>query len=346
MDLIGLGAKINNTLFADNLGKDKRYKKEQDPPMLGSASQLGNWESESARIQFHKNLSGDAAALCAYVYSSNPLTRGKTYKSKSGNWIPYGDNVSKSVHISNSKNLLSSMSPSNVFSKLKGRLRRERTGFGSMLFYQKGENSEKIVRVAYVTEGSGSLSSLDNQLTSKNTLDRIFNTGRVLWDRVGDWVLSNVMQGLTGLSPQHTFSIQNAKILNEICKNNDIKELYFFGHSLGGGLAVSNALATMRPAIVFDMAGLHLQRLIRYKKNYDELLRQHNILSYYYEGEALSSIVWTLLGLKHNGNRYAIENDENTMRDKITMNFGLHSLDKICDSFGLKEYKILEDEAI
>lgn len=334
MDKYFLGRKINESLFANNLGKDNRLEEGQDTPMLGT--QIGDWESEQDKIDFHKNLSKDAAALCAFVYKSNPLTKSKTYQTTNGNWYPLTndfDEIGSKLSLGSSN--------SNLFSQLKGRLRRERTGFGSMLFYQKGNNG-KIVRLAYVTEGSGSLSSLENQLEVNNSIDKIKNTTRVIWDRIGDWVLTNLIQGLTGLSPQHTFSIQNAKMLNDICTKNDIKELYFFGHSLGGGLAVSNALATNRPAIVFDMAGLHLQRLIRYKSNYDSLLKQHNILSYYYEGEALSAIGWTLIGLKHNGNRYAIENKDTSRKDKILMNFGLHSLDKICVRFGLKESKISE----
>lgn len=336
MDKCFLGRKINESLFANNLGKDKKLEENEDLPMLGS--QIGDWESEQDRINFHKNLSKDAAALCAFVYKSNPLTKSKTYQSTKGNWYPYTDDYGEMGAKLSSE---VSKSASNLFSQLKGRLRRERTGFGSMLFYQKGNNG-KIVRIAYVTEGSGSLSSLENQLEAEHSIDKFKNTTRVLWDRIADWVLTNFIQGLTGLSPQHTFSIQNAKILNDICIKNDIKELYFFGHSLGGGLAVSNALATNRPAIVFDMAGLHIQRLIRYKSNYDNLLKQHNILSYYYEGEALSAIGWTLIGIKHNGNRYAIENKETSKKDKILMNFGLHSLDKICVRFGLKEDKISE----
>lgn len=326
MDKCFLG-KINECLFANNLKKDNRLEENQTLPMLGS--QMGDWESEQERMDFHKNLPKDAAALCAFVYKSNPLTNSKTYKTTKNNWYLYTEDSSNS-------NL-------ELFSTLKGRLRRGRTGFGSMLFYQKGNNG-RIIRIAYVTEGSGSLSSLENQLEAESSIDRIKNTTRVLWDRIGDWALTNLMQGLTGFSPQHTFSIQNAKILNNICKHHDIKELYFFGHSLGGGLAVSNALATNRPAIVFDMAGLHIQRLLRYKRNYDTLLRQHNILSFYYEGEALSSIGWTLIGLKHNGNRYVIKNKETSMKDKVLMNFGLHSLDKICVSFGLEESKIIGEK--
>ena len=94
----------------------------------------------------------------------------------------------------------------------------------------------------------------------------------------------------------------------------------FIGHSLGGGIAVSCAIATSKPAIVFDMAGLHFLRLLKNKNKYDSLLRQHNILSYYIQGELLSTLPFTLLGLKHNGNRYKIAYDESqSVADKHGM---------------------------
>ena len=86
MDKYFLGRKINESLFANNLGKDNRLEEGQDTPMLGN--QIGDWESEQDKIDFHKNLSKDAAALCAFVYKSNPLTKSKTYQTTNGNWYP------------------------------------------------------------------------------------------------------------------------------------------------------------------------------------------------------------------------------------------------------------------
>lgn len=72
-----------------------------------------------------------------------------------------------------------------------------------------------------------------------------------------DWK-NNISQGLIGLSSQYTMSVQNAQLLNDVVGTN---ELYFIGHSLGGGLASNNAIVTGRQAITFNAAGLNPLRL-------------------------------------------------------------------------------------
>jgi len=75
---------------------------------------------------------------------------------------------------------------------------------------------------------------------------------------VQDWFTTNILQGLIGLSPQYTQSVQNAQILDSLIGENF---LFFIGHSLGGGLASNNAIVTERPAITFNAAGLSPLRL-------------------------------------------------------------------------------------
>lgn len=87
----------------------------------------------------------------------------------------------------------------------------------------------------------------------------------------GDWTTTNVLQFLTGLSPQYQQSVTNAKILDEVIDSiNAEKEqqskgkvrLFFIGHSLGGGLASNNAIITSgRHAITFNAAGLNWLRV-------------------------------------------------------------------------------------
>lgn len=186
-----------------------------------------------------------------------------------------------------------------LFNILKGRLKRERTGFGSMIFYKKNQQN-RVCCVAYVTEGSRNPTSPLRSARYQNK-----HTTLAALDWMGDWLGANLLQGTTGLSPQHTLSIQNARILDKICSQKGI-ELYFFGHSLGGGLAVSNAMATGRRAIVFNMAGLHFTRILRYKVEYDALLKGKKILSYWTDQDILSRDLWTVILLKPNGNRYNI----------------------------------------
>lgn len=115
-----------------------------------------------------------------------------------------------------------------------------------------------------------------------------------------DW-FTNLSQGLIGLSPQYTRSVQNAKILHDQCiKTNSV--LWFIGHSLGGGLASNNSLITGRYAITFDAAGLNILRVkmsmlmnVFYKNrqkyffNYRE--RTSKIHAYILRGEILNRVL-------------------------------------------------------
>lgn len=314
----------------------------------------------------------DAAALCQYTYASNPLypTGHVFYKTRTGGWIPYEIDDTKTskkkklmnglsgllgngaflgysqtvddltsalsmqenVKTSNKYSAIdyfgmlggrievSSMNPDDLFAILKGRLKRGRTGFRSMLFYKKNSigNIEQIV---YVTEGS------------KGGLDLF--TGKVpgFVDWFGDWILSNASQGLMGLSPQHTLSIQNAKILDHICASKNIK-LCFVGHSLGGGLATSNAIATNRPAVVFDMAGLHLTRRIRYPK-INEMKLGTELVNYYVKGEFLSGKVYEVLGPNHINQSVELEYKGGNKYDSFT----LHNFIFFCKYFNLTVLK-------
>jgi len=70
-----------------------------------------------------------------------------------------------------------------------------------------------------------------------------------------DWLATNVLQGLTGFSLQHSKAISKAKELNQSIDGN----LFFVGHSLGGGLASAATIATKnRKAITFNAAGLNV----------------------------------------------------------------------------------------
>lgn len=297
----------------------------------------------------------EAAALCQYVYATNPNLPRKT-KYDIGDWIPYDDNRDKLDRLKNgifnflgngailytneSDNFIDKIgnteelpflslkerigyygllggilgrrtcTSKDVLISLKGRLERNRIGFRSMVFYKT--NAGEIKKIAYVTEGSLALN-----LVTKHPIDGF-----------GDWGLSNLGQGVLGISPQHTLSIQNAKILDKLCKSKGI-DLEFYGHSLGGGLAASNALATNRKAIVFDMAGLNWSRRNRY--NYRN--QYFNIKNFYVEGEILSvKGVWDFLKLEHNGYSFKIEvlkHDGSKIKAADA-----HNLELICKALG------------
>lgn len=72
-----------------------------------------------------------------------------------------------------------------------------------------------------------------------------------------DWVLTNLLQGLTGFSLQHLRAIADGSDLDERIAN--MGSLWFTGHSLGGGLASAATIATKhREGVTFNAAGLNV----------------------------------------------------------------------------------------
>lgn len=145
-------------------------------------------------------------------------------------------------------------------------------GFGSALFYTQFKVGLYIV--AYVTEGTATFI---------------------------DWI-NNIMQGAIMYAPQYKDSSDNAKLIANAF-NNTLKNkarLYFFGHSLGGGLANKNALVTGFPSITFNAASLHTLNALNpnYKKNL--------LLGIYVDGEALSSRL-SRYTLGKDGARYKVQ---------------------------------------
>lgn len=117
---------------------------------------------------------------------------------------------------------------------------------------------------------------------------------------LADW-FTNISQGLTGLSPQYTRSVQNAKLLHDRCLQTK-SVLWFIGHSLGGGLASNNSLITGRYAITFDAAGLNVLRVkmsmimnIFYKNRQKVFFNYHRrtskIHAYILRGEILNRLL-------------------------------------------------------
>jgi len=319
----------------------------------------------------------DAAALCQYVYASNPLYEfGRVkYKSKSRGWFPYliddtrdslwkklrngvsgmlgngaylgfstneNDEFTKIIkgqeNTENVKGKYSSFglygllggrieapldNPNELLSIIKGRLSRTRTGFRSMIFYKK--NGKRIDSIVYVTEGSKS-----GQDVFGGGLE-----GTIDW--FGDWILSNASQGISGLSPQHTLSIQNAKVLDVICTAKNIK-LCFVGHSLGGGLATSNAIATNRPAVVFDMAGLHIIRRGIYK-DISRMEKGRELVNFYIDGEFLSTKGYEIIGPNHIEQSVALKYIGNKKYDL----FKLHNFIFFCKYFRLEPLESEDD---
>lgn len=103
-------------------------------------------------------------------------------------------------------------------------LRDDKKGFNSQLYERVMENGD--TQYAYVTQGTDLFSRVD-------------------WNE-------NLGQ-INGATPQYSLSVKNARAINNYLQG---KELVFIGHSLGGGLASTNALATGRDAVTFNAVGL------------------------------------------------------------------------------------------
>jgi len=184
---------------------------------------------------------------------------------------------------------------------------RKRSGFNSMLF-KKTTNG--VDYYAYCTEGT-EMSSLK------------------------DW-FSNISQGLVGLSPQHTYSVQIAKRLDKAIGDRAV--LWFIGHSLGGGLAANNSLATGRHAITFNAAGLNILRvkttILLNKREYafHYKTRIRNIHAFVLEGEILNGILGKIAQPAY-GTRQEIKykGEKKNAGER-------HGLVSILDVMGIKHY--------
>ena len=105
---------------------------------------------------------------------------------------------------------------------------------------------------------------------------------------------------LIGNSSQYVESVTNAKFLNSQLSKS---ELTFVGHSLGGGLAAANALATNRNAITFNSAAITSET-----KGYLHLPDNNTngrIFNVVVKGEFVNH-VQSMLGLKLEGGQYTL----------------------------------------
>lgn len=100
---------------------------------------------------------------------------------------------------------------------------------------------------------------------------------------------------IMGNSNQYTFSIRFARSLKNGMGNS---EMTYVGHSLGGGLAAANSLATGNAAIIFNPAGVSYGTRVVNDLPSDQ--RNGQIRSFVVGGEAIDRSQ-RLLGSKANG---------------------------------------------
>ena len=157
------------------------------------------------------------------------------------------------------------------FSKKKLRnvkLEDKSSGFKSMLFERK--KADGTMEYAYVTAGTEDL----------------------IKDGSAD------IKQIFGVSRQYEISVANAK---EIVKQLGNAEITFGGHSLGGGEAATNSMATGKPAITFNAAGISSSTYINLNLKESN---SKNIEAYIMTNDPLNMIQNNVLGIPDvNGNR-------------------------------------------
>jgi hypothetical protein len=114
----------------------------------------------------------------------------------------------------------------------------------------------------------------------KNTSNRYVFVNRGTEDGL-DWE-ANFAQGSGVATAQYERAFQLARRVSEAQPN----RVSFAGHSLGGGLAMLQALATNSHATVFNPAGLHPDTVARYHTSFAR--SQELITEYHIYGEMLS----------------------------------------------------------
>jgi hypothetical protein len=269
--------------------------------------------SSSRNIDNNRTLHADAAALCQLLYSITSKESiafyTKSFTDKRGYWISASNIEVSRIKIFN-PNINSFCSE---LKKLP--LIDDKSGFFSkcMLHVING----KIVEIAYVTKGTD------------------FATTR-------DWK-ANIEQGWSGNTEQYSISEANAKKIKDLRRSiymiNKEIPLYFIGHSLGGGLATRNAVVTGLPAITFNAASLN-PRIITSNAvnamNYKKMMQERKLLSFYMEGEILSSKASWYVGLPKPGHRIRISLLGDTKRNSID----LHDIKHMCNFWGLKSFTL------
>lgn len=262
--------------------------------------------------RYNRNIIPDALALSCDIYAacSKDPSKNKTFHTKS-----FSDGGPGWVYIEDYFHNMNSFSTlSNCFKQFLLSIRyleyndEKRSGLGSGVFFQYIDSNN--IRIAYVTKGTA---------TRKDAL-------------------TDLEQGLKAKTPQYQLSLKNAKLIKSAVQRHlsDKGHLYYFGHSLGGGLANYNAMGTNVPSITFNAASVHPDNVSCYVDNYNKLINTKSMVGIYVEGEILSTKVSPFVGLPKNGNRYKVNLDPKYLTNGSDP-INKHLLEPLCAKYGLSE---------
>lgn len=207
----------------------------------------------------------DAAVMCQHTYDSETVAHRSVpamYKSIRGNSPQLADKNSTTINVTpemEKKILETKKKLSNTDEDF--RLTGKVSTISNWIPVNEGE--EILKEVAWLANPvTGFYSKLYKRTIENGRLYYAYVTAGTEPSSLNDWIFANVLQGLLGLSAQHTRSVHNAKKFDKYCKKNKYG-LFFIGHSLGGGLASNNCIVTSsRHAITFNAAGLHPLRIM------------------------------------------------------------------------------------
>lgn len=171
----------------------------------------------------------------------------------------------------------------------------------------------------------------------KNGDNYIYSFKGTDFDSYGkDWISTNLLQGLTGYSLQHHMAISKAQEYDKEIGSKG--NLYFVGHSLGGGLASAATISTIgRMGYTFNAAGLNVMgvkvnQLIHNPSNIIHPSQSWNrVFPYRIKGEVLDTLQKTALrvisafnlerGYGINSVEFDIMNEKNCLKRHGINNF-------------------------
>lgn len=177
---------------------------------------------------------------------------------------------------------------------------------------------------------SNGLKSAVYERTIDNVTEYVYATAGTEPKDYRDW--KEDFGQLRGKTKQYNESVNIAKLLSNKLSG---FELTFVGHSLGGGLAAANALATDKNAITFNPAALSSatkRNLGLYSMN------KGNIFNVIIEGEFVD-YSQSKLGMSLDGDKIMIHSDYLEATSKLgdllnmIMRFKNHSIDTVIDKF-------------
>lgn len=158
------------------------------------------------------------------------------------------------------------------------------------------EQNLNIPGVRLIDKKSGFKSAIYGRMSDDGKMEYSYVTAGTDMGDVrfaGDWA-NNFLQALGKDAKQYDLSVKNARLISDYFANTG-SSLTFVGHSLGGGMASANAMATGHNAITFNAAGLSPVTIDRLK-----LYEHADIQAYVVQGEIVS-YSQSAMGLKAEG---------------------------------------------